>query len=201
MRYLFSRIAWTQSLSWTKLCKFIFNQLCAIVSYVRGRDLGYSFFFHILEKYIHPGKLHCTFFSRKVSTVIIIFFFWKKVKPSHDRSQNDKTFNFPPLRSRMTRRLSFFPAKMTLVHTRALVVLRKFRSHSRPRLRIWRSLLLVIKETKFITSWSCLRAVGDKGQAEFEERLRKLFQALVQLMADAKNETLLTQVLKILKLS
>ena len=42
--------------------------------------------------------------------------------------------------------------------------------------------------------------MGDKGQAEFEERLRKLFQALVQLMADVKNETLLTQVLKILKL-
>ena len=38
--------------------------------------------------------------------------------------------------------------------------------------------------------------MGDKGQAEFEERLRKLFQALVQLMADVKNETLLTQVLK-----
>lgn len=42
--------------------------------------------------------------------------------------------------------------------------------------------------------------MGDKGQAEFEERLRQLFQALVQLMADVKNETLLTQVLKILKL-
>jgi len=38
------------------------------------------------------------------------------------------------------------------------------------------------------------RAVGDKGQSEFEERLRKLFQALVQLMTDSKNETLLTQV-------
>jgi len=38
------------------------------------------------------------------------------------------------------------------------------------------------------------RAVGDKGQSEFEESLRKLFQALVQLMADVKNETLLTQV-------
>ena len=42
--------------------------------------------------------------------------------------------------------------------------------------------------------------MGEKGQAEFEERLRKLFQALVQLMADVKNETLLTQVLKILKI-
>ncbi|XP_073238831.1 dedicator of cytokinesis protein 1-like [Porites lutea] len=48
---------------------------------------------------------------------------------------------------------------------------------------------------KFIVQSRILfqRAVGDKGQAEFEERLRKLFQALVQLMADVKNETLLTQ--------
>lgn len=38
------------------------------------------------------------------------------------------------------------------------------------------------------------RAVGDKGQSEFEESLRKLFQALVQLMADVKKDTLLTQV-------
>ena len=38
------------------------------------------------------------------------------------------------------------------------------------------------------------RAVGDQGQSEFEDSLRKLFQALVLLMADAKKETLLTQV-------
>nr|XP_058959333.1 dedicator of cytokinesis protein 1-like [Pocillopora verrucosa] len=38
-----------------------------------------------------------------------------------------------------------------------------------------------------------LRAVGDKGQSEFEEKLRNLFQALVQFMADVKNDTLLTQ--------
>lgn len=48
---------------------------------------------------------------------------------------------------------------------------------------------------KFIVQSRILyeRAVGDKGQSEFEESLRKLFQALVQLMADVKNETLLTQ--------
>ncbi|KAJ7356302.1 Dedicator of cytokinesis protein 2 [Desmophyllum pertusum] len=48
---------------------------------------------------------------------------------------------------------------------------------------------------KFIVQSRILfeRAVGDKGQSEFEENLRKLFQALVQLMADVKNETLLTQ--------
>lgn len=48
---------------------------------------------------------------------------------------------------------------------------------------------------KFIVQSRILfeRAVGDKGQSEFEERLRKLFQALVQLMADVKNDTLLTQ--------
>lgn len=45
------------------------------------------------------------------------------------------------------------------------------------------------------------RAVGDKGQSEFEESLRKLFQALVQLMADVKNETLLTQVTSFFTLS
>lgn len=38
------------------------------------------------------------------------------------------------------------------------------------------------------------RAVGDQGQSEFEAKLRKLFQAVVRLMADVKNETLLTQV-------
>ena len=46
----------------------------------------------------------------------------------------------------------------------------------------------------FVSSWLHFRAVGDKGQSEFEESLRKLFKALVKLMADVKNETLLTQV-------
>lgn len=36
-------------------------------------------------------------------------------------------------------------------------------------------------------------SVGDKGQSEFEASLRKLFQALVQYMADTKKDTLLSQ--------
>ena len=51
-----------------------------------------------------------------------------------------------------------------------------------------------LSEVNLFSSLLLFRAVGDKGQSEFEESLRKLFQALVQLMADVKNETLLTQV-------
>ena len=38
------------------------------------------------------------------------------------------------------------------------------------------------------------RAVGEKGKSEFEDELRNLFQSLVLLMQDTKNETLLIQV-------
>lgn len=48
---------------------------------------------------------------------------------------------------------------------------------------------------KFIVQSRILfeRSVGDQGQSEFEDSLRKLFQGLVLVMADVKNETLLPQ--------
>ena len=85
-------------------------------------DLKFS---RVFSNYRHPGKLHCTSFPKKISTVI----FTERAQ-AISRPQNDKTSNTSKLVSVTTtfslklvvewRQQSHFPAKMTVVHAQAL---------------------------------------------------------------------------------
>ena len=83
-------------------------------------------FFRVFSKYRHPGKLHDTFDSPEKYCHL----YWRRSQPSPDRTMiRLLTFVSATERSRLSpnlvvewRRLSRFPAKMTLVHARALVL-------------------------------------------------------------------------------
>ena len=107
---------------------------------LRVRDLTQSFFAYS-QNIDSPESFILPFFIRKVSTVI-----FSEGGYALSRSQKDKTSNIwylvfatKPFALKLVvelRRLPPFPAKMTLVHARALLSIEKSRSRSRTRLRI-----------------------------------------------------------------
>ena len=80
---------------------------------------GFDFsFFRLFSKNLLPGKLHCTFFTRKVSTVILIEGVY-----ALSRSKNDKASSIPRYDI-----LAKIRRIMTLVHARALLGIEKISS-------------------------------------------------------------------------
>ena len=74
-------------------------------------------FSRILKK-SNPGRLHCTFFPPE--KLAQLFLLKKVLKFSHERLDTN-LFPFPLKLVVESRRLSRFPAKMTLAHARALL--------------------------------------------------------------------------------